>query len=384
VSNWRQERLVDVVEVPTPRSKIKRIEYLSSGKFPIVAQESDLINGWWESGDDVFRVDAPVIVFGDHTRVIKFVDFDFVVGADGVKILRPIAELDARFLFYFLKANPVGGLGYARHFRLLKDLKIPLPPLDEQKRIVAKLDQAQRQIDQLTSNLDLQLAAVGDFGRAAVNEQTNRGHLTAASLESRDMDISPTTEPAVSNWPKVTLGSVAAVLAGQSPEGKFYNKGQSGLPFYQGKKNFGARSLGAPTVWTSSSPKISVVGDIVMSVRAPVGPVNLTNEKCCIGRGLAAIRPKEKLDRDFLFYYLQSVETSLLGSEGAVFSSINRGQIEALLVPLPPLDDQKSIVAKLDDVHQALAVFRGALDEQRSLAVSLRERTLAAAFAGDL
>ena len=90
--------------------------------------------------DDAFKVDSPVVIFGDHSRVVKYVDFDFVLGADGVKILKPIDELNARFFYHFLKWYNVPSLGYSRHYKLLKEIEVPIPSLSEQQHIVEELD----------------------------------------------------------------------------------------------------------------------------------------------------------------------------------------------------------------------------------------------------
>jgi type I restriction enzyme S subunit len=100
----------------------------------------------------------------------------------------------------------------------------------------------------------------------------------------------------------VPLGTVAEVIAGQSPEGIYYNTNGEGTPFYQGKKEFGDRFLGAPTTWTTKITKLAQHGDILMSVRAPVGPINFSTQQVCIGRGLASIRASELVDKNFLFY----------------------------------------------------------------------------------
>lgn len=116
------------------------------------------MNGFWDDESAAVRVEAPVVVFGDHTQVIKLVDFDFVVGADGVKILKPKQFLLAPFLRYFLEANPVPSKGYARHFRHLSELPVPLPSEDEQKRIVAVLDQAFAALDRARAHAEANLA----------------------------------------------------------------------------------------------------------------------------------------------------------------------------------------------------------------------------------
>jgi restriction endonuclease S subunit len=143
----------------------------------------------------------------------------------------------------------------------------------------------------------------------------------------------------------VELDEVAEVIAGQSPEGKYYNETGQGTPFYQGKTEFTEMYLGEPRIWTKKITKIAEKGDILMSVRAPVGPVNIATGKICIGRGLAAIRAN-KIDQMFLFHCLKSVEDKIKGNGGAVFDSINKKQIEELKIPLPSLEIQKQLVAE--------------------------------------
>ena len=120
-----------------------------------------------------------------------------------------------------------------------------------------------------------------------------------------------------------------------------------------------------------------------MSVRAPVGPVNVSTQEICIGRGLAAIRAGDKLDPDFLFYSLKALEPSISGNAGAVFASINKRQIEQLQIPLPPLDEQRSIVAKLDEIFASasggLEATEQSIAELESLQASILTSELVAA-----
>jgi len=172
-------------------------------------------------------------------------------------------------------------------------------------------------------------------------------------------------------WVTVRLGEVCDVIAGQSPEGKYYNTHSDGLPFYQGKKEFGDKFISQPSSWTSKVTKVAIVGDILMSVRAPVGPINFSTQKCCIGRGLAAIRASDSVNKDFLFYSLLSKQDVIKGNEGAVFSSINKTQIGQLEIPLPPIPEQQRIVAILDqafaDIEKARANAEKNLKNAREL-----------------
>lgn len=155
-------------------------------------------------------------------------------------------------------------------------------------------------------------------------------------------------------WRNAKVGEVCTVIAGQSPDGSFYNKDGDGMAFYQGKKDFGEKFLGPPTTWTRQITRIAEAGDILMSVRAPVGPVNFATDQVCIGRGLAAIRVSHELDRDFLFYFFKKHERELVGSDGAVFNSINKTEIENIAFPLPPIEEQRRIVAILDEAFACI------------------------------
>ena len=134
--------------------QIKTKDILKSGKFPVVDQGKVPIRGFCDDDQKVIRVVDPLILFGDHTREIKFIDFDFVVGADGVKILEPIG-IDERFYFFVLQWLPLESKGYSRHFKQLKASYIPFPPLAEQHRIVAKVDELMEQCNHLEERIRL-------------------------------------------------------------------------------------------------------------------------------------------------------------------------------------------------------------------------------------
>ncbi len=157
-----------------------------------------------------------------------------------------------------------------------------------------------------------------------------------------------------SNFPVVELKEIAEVISGQSPKSEYYNEKGDGLPFYQGKTDFGEQFVDAPTKWTTGITKEAFKNDILMSVRAPVGPVNYATQHICIGRGLAAIRVKKSIKNEFLFYLLKSKENEIKGNGGAVFDSISRKQIEEIQIPLPPLSVQEEIVAEIESYQKII------------------------------
>lgn len=181
-------------------------------------------------------------------------------------------------------------------------------------------------------------------------------------------------------WEEKTLGEICVIIAGQSPNSQFYNTEANGLPFYQGKKEFTNKYIGTPSVWTTETTKEALPGDILMSVRAPVGPINYATERCCIGRGLASIRNGELISKDFLFYYLLSIQQKIGGHDGAVFNSISRNEISALKILLPSLSEQERIVAKLDKSFEAIDKVKANAEKNLNNAKELFETALNNAF----
>ena len=127
---------------------IQTKDVVETGNFPVVDQGKMLIRGYHNDASKVIRVKEPIVLFGDHTRETKLIDFDFVVGADGVKLLHPVS-LHTAYYFLALQWLPLESRGYGRHFKLLKASFIPLPPLAEQHRIVAKVDELMGLCDRL-------------------------------------------------------------------------------------------------------------------------------------------------------------------------------------------------------------------------------------------
>jgi len=157
------------------------------------------------------------------------------------------------------------------------------------------------------------------------------------------------------SWKITKLANVAQIIMGQSPPSSTYNEEGIGLPFLQGKAEFGT-IFAKPRLYTSKPTKIAEKGDILISVRAPVGDVNIAPYRLCIGRGLAAIRfNPTSANAFFYFYYFQRIKPNLeaLG-KGTTFKAITRKELENLQVPLPPLEEQWGIAEVLSSVDQAI------------------------------
>lgn len=186
--------------------------------------------------------------------------------------------------------------------------------------------------------------------------------------------------PLPKGWRWVRLGDVCEIIAGQSPPGETYRKTPGGLPFFQGKADFGLKHPVA-RVWCVAPTKIAVPGDILISVRAPVGPTNVADVECCIGRGLAAIRPGSHADRDFILWALRLLEDELVGfGSGSTFDAIKRNDLESIEIPLPPLPEQQRIAAILSEQMAAVERARAAAKARLEAAKALPAAYLRAVF----
>jgi type I restriction enzyme S subunit len=177
------------------------------------------------------------------------------------------------------------------------------------------------------------------------------------------------------DWESDTLKSVAKINMGQSPSSKNCFDYENGLPFFQGKAEFGDKF---PKVvkWCNSPKKLADAGDILISVRAPVGDVNIAPAKSCIGRGLAAIRGI-RTNNKFLYFILYYFKDRLKKiGQGSTFKAINKNVLFDLIIPLPPLSEQKKIAEILSIVDEAIEKKKSIIEKSKELKKSLMQELL--------
>lgn len=192
------------------------------------------------------------------------------------------------------------------------------------------------------------------------------------------------TDTLPQGWVDIELPVIAELNMGQSPPSNTYNTEGKGLPFFQGKTEFGDIY---PTVvkFCSSPSKVAERDDILISVRAPVGPTNLCQQKSCIGRGLAAIRPRGGMPNRYLLYYLRSIEGWLSQQgTGSTFTAISKTDLEQLRVSVAPLAEQRRIVVKLETLLGKVDICQKRLTKIWVLLKRFRQSVLAAAYSGRL
>ena len=149
---------------------------------------------------------------------------------------------------------------------------------------------------------------------------------------------------------------ICTLIMGQSPDSKSYNKDKNGIPFYQGNADFGEEHP-TPTVWCTAPKKIARKGDILISVRAPIGDMNIANEDCCIGRGLAAIRLNKSdiVDINYLYHYLSAtVEFLQEQGTGSTFKAINKTTLEGIEIPCLSIEKQKNIAKLIIEIKTSI------------------------------
>jgi len=374
---WQTLPLSECIQrVATPR-KIPKKRFLEAGAFPVVSQERDLVNGYWSDESAVVAVESPLVVFGDHTQVLKYVDFDFVVGADGVKLLQPKAFLRARFLYYFLMANPIKSLGYARHFRLLKELPIRFPKaLSVQERIVAILDEAFAAIEIAIANTEKNLANARELFVNGLN-----GLFAGAGTQ----------------WASVHLGDVCHLENGD--RGKNYPGRKAfvpaGVPFINaGHLVNGSVDMACMNFIPEerfdllSNGKIQD-GDLLFCLRGSLGKFALVVglDHGAIASSLIIVRPDKRLDRRFLAAYFETEICSEMirrYAGGAAQPNLSANNLRLFELPLPSIDDQRRIVANLADLRAQTTHVQDLYETKSHLLADLKLSILYKAFTGEL
>ncbi len=355
--SWGSVLFTDAVkDVTSGNAKIKSGDYLEQGVLPVIDQGKGYIGGYIDDEDLACKSELPVVIFGDHTREIKFVDQAFALGADGVKVLKPLSDsLDEKYLYYFLKqARLPEDAGYSRHFKFVKRLKIPLPPLKEQKRIAAILDKAD---------------AIRRKRQQAID-------LTDQLLRSVFLEMfgDPVTNP--KGFEIKNLKDIAHIQIG--PFGTQLHKEdyiEGGVPLINPTHIVNGNVVPKSSLSISSDKHSSLSeyhlsqGDIIMGRRGEMGRCALITEKengWMCGTGSLFIRPKiTGVFSEYLYTLLSSaaIKKYLEGeSLGATMPNLNKGIVGNVKIPVPKdeiINKYFHIRKKHDDFKNKLNAFSG-------------------------
>ena len=420
--NWR---IVRFEEVATFTKKPKDLRYSDYNEVPFVPMNlipiatlfskdfirkpSDTLGSgtYFEPGDILLAKITPSFENGKQC-IIQELPTLFGIATTEVIPIREVEGLsDKIYLFYYLlvpgvraslTAKMKGTTGRLRlGVEALADLEIPLPPLVEQHRIVAKLEVLFTQLDAAVDSLKKAQAQLHRY-RRSILKAAFAGELTREWREGHSDKLKPISVlHAVSevptledlpelpdSWVWTTLEEISEIILGQSPPSSTYNTDGDGLPFYQGKLEFG-KLYPTPRKWCTAPKKISEKGDVFISIRAPVGPTNLCPEKSAVGRGLAAIRGLNGIQPFFILYLLRRFENEIANKgTGTTFNAITGNQLKIFQIPLPPLAEQEQIVSELERHLSVADEIETTLDAELKRAERLRQSILKQTFSGKL
>ncbi len=354
---WETKSFEDCIESVKYTRKIQRKDFLDDGRFPIVSQEAEFTNGYWDDEADVFKVSTPVVIFGDHTQVLKYVDFDFVLGADGVKILQPRDFLHPKFFFYHLLAANFTSLGYARHYRLLKELEIKYPPLSEQQRIVGILDKT----------FD---------GLATAKANTEKNRQNARELfESYLQGVFTQRGP---GWVEKPLGELCDILDNQRKPITKRDRIPGDIPYY------GATGIQDYVKDFIFDEPLVLVGEDGAKWASGERTAFAVTGKCWVNNHAHVLRPHRDLLTDYwLISYLVHTDLSPFVS-GLTVPKLNQANLREIPIPLPPLKVQTRL-AKNAEVLESESERLVNLYAQKLVALEeLKKSLLHQAFAGEL
>jgi type I restriction enzyme S subunit len=196
--------------------------------------------------------------------------------------------------------------------------------------------------------------------------------------------LAPISDDLPKRWVWTTLEEISEIILGQSPPSSTYNTDGKGLPFYQGKLEFG-KLYPTPRKWCTAPKKIAEKGDVFISIRAPVGPTNLCPEKSAVGRGLAAIRGLPGIQPFFILYLLRRFENEIASrGTGTTFKAITGNQLKSFQIPLPPLVEQEYIISELERCFSIADEVKATIASELTRVERLRQSILKQAFSGKL
>jgi type I restriction enzyme S subunit len=348
--------------------KVPQASCILEGDFPVIGQGKQEVEGFTNDPGLVFRGDLPVILFGDHTAAFKFINRPFARGADGTKLFRPRTQyLDAKFAWHFLQTAKLPETGYDRKTKYLESLRIPLPPLEEQRRIAAILDRA------------------GNLGQHAKEQLFIAKNLLASLfVETIGDPLNPphdwTTLPLAESVQAGTDVTYGIVQAGEEYPG--------GVPYIRtgdivdGEIDVSALRHTNPAIARRFTRSMVRAGEIVMSIRATVGttavvPVCLDGAN--LTQGTARVAPGDNVNGVYLLQYLRMPSTQAWIQrqvKGATFREITLARLRELPVLIPPMAIQDEFAVKAKIANSVIGSSKVLLGRIENLSQSLCNQLL--------
>ncbi|MAY55777.1 MAG: hypothetical protein CMQ46_02330 [Gammaproteobacteria bacterium] len=398
--------------VPLTGLKIPQKEYEQSGRYPVIDQGSELVGGYTNDADRILSLPRPAIVFGDHTKCFKYLSTPFAPGADGIKVLLPKEGILEKYVYHLCKSLRLPDRGYSRHFSFLKKCKFPVPPIDEQKDIVAMIESLLSELDSGIESLKTAREQLKVY-RQAVLKHAFEGKLTAQwRAENKDKLESPEQllariqqkEPVrdcLSGNTAWSSCSVQEVLASGPTNGRSVKDRPNGFPVLRltalksGKIDLAERKSGD---WDRSQaePYLVKEGDFLLS--------RGNGSKHLVGRGGLVPKNTDEVAFPDTIVRLRVDSTRMLSEffsllwdsrfirdqieqsarTTAGIYKINQGHIKSFRVPVPSLSEQKVIVNSLEEKLTLTDRQENEIGAALLKAELLRQSILSLAFSGRL
>src|SRR5690606_14974958 len=375
--NWTTAKLGEVCDnISLNGIKIKQKQYLSSGKFPVIDQGQTLIGGYHNEDKFLVTGEPPFIVFGDHTKVKKYVNFIFIAGSDCIKVLKPHSVFNPNFFYYLLFAVKIPDRGYARHFQFLVKEEIPLPPLPEQHRIVSKLEELFTELDKGIEQLQTAQQQLKVYRQAvlkwAFEADTHKEYLL------KDVSV------------KIQIGPFGTQLHKEDYI-------ECGIPLIN-PMHIENGKIVTDNSYTISKEKrdslpnyILQEGDILLGRRGEMGRCALIGDKengWFCGTGSLFVRPqKEILNSTYLYYFLSSDITKIYLQEnagGTTMANLNLKIVGNVPIRLPNIFEQIQVVHEIESRHSVCDKIEETIADSLQQAEALRLSILKKAFEGKL
>ena len=354
---------LDVFEDVTKKgTKIPTEKYLKSGKYPIIDQGQSYISGYCNDETGLFD-DIPVIIFGDHTRIIKYVDQPCFLGADGVKLLKSKdRQANYKYLYYALCSAKIPDTGYNRHFKWLKELEIPLPPLEIQKQIADTLDKVTHTIDlcnAILEKLDL-------------------------LVKSRFIELfgDPVSNP--HNWDKTPLGELAEIKIG--PFGTLLHKEDyiqnahalvNPSHIIDGKIAVDMKLTVSDDKYNELSAYHLNIDDVVMGRRGEMGRCAVVSKSGLLcGTGSMIIRSNGRLKADYIQKIISfpSFKTTIEDmAVGQTMPNLNVPIVSKFMIICPPIEVQEQYYSFVEQTDKSKLAVKQVLEKAQTLKKALMQ-----------
>jgi type I restriction enzyme S subunit len=417
------EQAIDVISDKSKR--VKQSAYLSSGKLAVIDQGQDFVGGYTDDEDLAFEGELPVILFGDHTRSIKYVDKPFAVGAEGVKILKPSGGFDPKYFYYLLRSLHIPSRGYSRHFQFLRKFHFPRAPEGQQKRIVAEIEKQFSRLDEAVANLKRVKANLKRY-KAAVLKAAVEGRLveteaerarregrsfeTGAQLLQRILETRRSQwqgkvkykEPAAPDttdlpelpegWVWATVEQLADVQLGKMLDRKKHQSGNE-LPYL---RNINVRwdSVDSSDLLTMFFKDTELdryglhAGDVLVCEGGEPGRAAIWDGRISgmmYQKAIHRVRFKAGYEQKLLVFYLEFLaKTGRLERwfTGSTIKHFTRESFAQLPIPVAPVSEQRRIIMEIDRRLTHLRETESQVDVNLQRAARLRQTILGTVFSG--